>query len=383
MNSLPQSPIVDVDLLVRLFANTTNSYKYLFFNALLKLSRGGTHSEATRCFDLEEVGVEMLAMAWYPHTFFKLSFGLQDQVARSLDRLVLPQTARYPGSSDFQQDLRQAIRTQSDSIGLSTLLRYVPYRLLRPFYRFETQGWKDSAVNDGIRRLAQAHFDSRRPLYRLIRIGESDVLELHPHWLAYIERNRNILDGWASWEWLRFLQGRNPNIPALAEKLAAPSRRSALATQRGYWGAVLEQAEVRCVYTGLRLGPDDYALDHFIPWSFVCHDQLWNLHPVAPHANSTKGNAVPDESYVEAFVGQQCRGLLASKGRLPRARWDKLTLPFLSDLRLSKSALEDPRAVFDAYSPVLGSLMSLARQSGFPDRWRYSTADHDHAPTPA
>ena len=40
-----------------------------------------------------------------------------------------------------------------------------------------------------------------------------------------------------------------------------------------------------------------YDLDHFIPWSFVSHNQNWNLIPADESFNSSKSNRIPDLDY--------------------------------------------------------------------------------------
>ena len=37
-----------------------------------------------------------------------------------------------------------------------------------------------------------------------------------------------------------------------------------------------------------------YDIDHFIPWSFVMNDELWNLMPMDSSLNSSKSNKLPD-----------------------------------------------------------------------------------------
>lgn len=37
-----------------------------------------------------------------------------------------------------------------------------------------------------------------------------------------------------------------------------------------------------------------YDIDHFIPWSFVMNDELWNLMPMDSSLNSAKNNRLPD-----------------------------------------------------------------------------------------
>ena len=38
----------------------------------------------------------------------------------------------------------------------------------------------------------------------------------------------------------------------------------------------------------------DISIDHFVPWSYVAHDELWNLVPTTKAVNSSKNNNLPD-----------------------------------------------------------------------------------------
>ena len=46
------------------------------------------------------------------------------------------------------------------------------------------------------------------------------------------------------------------------------------------------------IYTGQPV-KETFSIDHFLPWSFVAHDLLWNLSPVAKSTNSIKGDKLP------------------------------------------------------------------------------------------
>ena len=35
------------------------------------------------------------------------------------------------------------------------------------------------------------------------------------------------------------------------------------------------------------------SIDHFVPWSYVAHDELWNLSPTTRSINSSKSNKLP------------------------------------------------------------------------------------------
>lgn len=85
---LPRSSKLDINALSQLFRKTTTSYKYLFFLAVLRLLRD-QRFDCSRPLSLKTLANEMLVTAWYPHTYFKLSFGARDQVAEILKRLNL------------------------------------------------------------------------------------------------------------------------------------------------------------------------------------------------------------------------------------------------------------------------------------------------------
>ena len=55
------------------------------------------------------------------------------------------------------------------------------------------------------------------------------------------------------------------------------------------------------------LGP--MSVDHFVPWKFVLHDQIWNLVPTFRSPNSSKSDNLPDFAYLDDFCSVQFLGL--------------------------------------------------------------------------
>lgn len=51
---------------------------------------------------------------------------------------------------------------------------------------------------------------------------------------------------------------------------------------------------VREIYGHNEIETGDMSIDHFVPWSYVAHDELWNLHPTTRSINSSKSNNLPD-----------------------------------------------------------------------------------------
>lgn len=64
--------------------------------------------------------------------------------------------------------------------------------------------------------------------------------------------------------------------------------------------------QVRNVFTGWPVAAKKYDIDHFIPWSFVMNDELWNLMPMDSSLNSSKSNKLPKwNPFFEAFSENQ------------------------------------------------------------------------------
>lgn len=377
--TLPGSPEVDIAALTRLFDDRTNSYKYLFLFAILDaLEANYAESQSSIQLNKEALAIGMLVHAWYPHRYFRLSFGSQDQVSKILDASNLASDGqKFSFDRSGQERLRAWLRQACTPQQRRTLTRYVSQRMLRPFFAQELRGLKDALVDQRLVELARDRFEEVRPLYRLD--PELGVV-IHPAWVTYLRRHSAIVRGWASWHWAHYMQSRNPNVPAVSVKLFPPLERDSLATQRTYWKRALEQGEWKCIYSAETLATSSLALDHFLPWSFVAHDRLWNLIPVSPSANSSKGAALPDPAYLDDFCLVQARGLVAARPHYSPKAWTQVTEAFVADLHLTGNllwgeSLDGPAlqsALKQQYHQTLPSLMALAQSTGFAAGWTYS-----------
>ncbi len=258
----------------RLLENTTNSYKYLFLKAITeRVVRGEDH------INIDDLIIDMLVLAWYPNQYFKLSFGLQDQIGNVFKQ----QNFNYNSSisitsTSFSNQLRVEIK---DSIDRKKLADYVQYRLLTPFFSEELRGKKDQVKNSLIFDLAENEFETKLPLYRMT--SDKKAIILHSSWCDFIKANTAILNNYQKFEWVSYLQKNNPNVPSIIYKTEPPIQRNSLVRQKKYWNIFIKNnTNERCIYTGKPLISINSSLDHFLPWSFVCHDRLWNLIPVCP-----------------------------------------------------------------------------------------------------
>jgi hypothetical protein len=186
----------------------------------------------------------MLANAWYPYTYFKLSFGTQDQIKSSLDALNLPGSQAVTTFNDRDKEqLRQTISTRHLNQILKRLTRFVPFRLLSPFLESEIKAekidkGKGTKLEYAIPAIAANLFYTQKPLYCFGSSKHTQVkawaykdcisIIVHPAWAGYLEINYTIVKSWASWHWLDYMKQKNPHIFAIANKIFTSQERAFL-----------------------------------------------------------------------------------------------------------------------------------------------------------
>ena len=371
---LPPSDRVNVLVLSQIFDKTTNSYKYLFFSSLLDILRR-RNFDTLSPVTFQEIIIEMLANAWYPHSYFKLSFGVQDQIANKLDSLELVVDEPILQFRDPDKKLlRKIIQSQNLDDIFKDISKYVPFRLIRPFFAQEIKGIKDYSVNPSICELANNKFEEIKPLYCFDSTSYKDctAIILHQDWIEYIAENYSIVRGWASWEWLNYMQSKNINIPNIVGKLFIPQKRDSLSKQGKYWKLILNHQKLKCIYSQVELDKDKISLDHYLPWSFVAHDQLWNLIPTTQSVNSSKSNNIPAEKYFQDFVKLQHKGLVIYAHNNSRKKWLNCVEDYVAELKVSQpDDLLDLNIISKAYIKTIKPLTSLAQIQGFNQNWVY------------
>ncbi len=68
----------------------------------------------------------------------------------------------------------------------------------------------------------------------------------------------------------------------------------------------MEIAQISDIYSGNILNSKGYEIDHFVPWSYITNDEMWNLVPVNASLNSSKRDKLPNwDKYFEGFAQNQ------------------------------------------------------------------------------
>ena len=369
---------LDVGAFVQILSKTTNSYKYLFLLGLLNRIHH-TPPNQPITIPLADMAIDMATLAWYPCRYFKLSFGATDQLPQLLLAVGANVSTRKHGA-EVLEHIRSEIQKHVDTNHLAaTLLRYVPFRLLRPFFRSALRHEPDTRVDRLVAQRLRDGEDTLNPAIYTLR-GESNrpvdlTLHLNPRWRILIARWHSVIYNWVLYEWAKYLQARNPTMPNVLGKLLPPDRRNQtqLKKVKGFWINFLEHQSVTCAYTSEKIDPRDFELDHFLPWSYVSHNLPWNLIPSTPSANSSKGAKLPDESYIEALARRQHLALNYAYKHMTQTEWSELTMSYCHDLRLDQVGLLNAELLGTAYQQTMRPQISLGKQLGFEADWIYTT----------
>ncbi len=374
--------------LERMLDRNAASYKYYWFKGVLdEVCAGNREVSFTRLV------ARMVASAWYPVRFFRLHLGASDKLAELIDYL----SDAYGLPRDAKEDrvIAELEAVIGEDAALARMVanrtHNVPYRLLRPFYEAEVRmaregvlasgrRWNDP-MTDGV--ILEANL--RNPAAALYAIDESkEFLTVSEGWAAFLRENELIVRGWLDYRLIQYLQVRNPSVPAISMKLRPPVARSLDAATK-YWKCALELISLSEIYSGRRFSPENFesmgalSIDHFIPWSFVMHDEAWNLVPMFKKLNSSKNDSLPViERYLEGFCDQQFDAMMAIKEHGLAGKHPKQFDSYRSiDARIDDYVRSDvSRAAFgDSLRSAIVPLYQIALNQGF-TTWEYQVVDH-------
>lgn len=354
---IPQSNILTTRHLNRVFDKTVATYKYYWFLGMLDLfvKQGKTR------MSVWEIMITMVANAWYPVVYFRLSFGKSESLYEAI--MTLQKDYDIPiniSVRDLTALLYEFIQRSDVRKRLNFLQLNVPFRFLRP--------WIDTS--DDRQTIVRSQTFENGCLYKLERVDGTLWVELNPVWLDYLRENYDILSAFAYWGLTGFLQVRNPNVPNISGKLVKQEERSSLFAQHKFWNIAMSHGlEVRCLYTDNLLKEHAYDLDHFIPWSFVSHDLLWNLMPADSSINSSKSNRLPDlDLYLPkmAEAHQAALRINLNVGKQPKLLEDYLSLGHTPQEIVSM----DREHLLDCFFHTFTPMHQIALNMGF-EIWKY------------
>ena len=302
--------LLDIQGFAQMLKDPSYCYKFYWLEAIVRLIAAG--AEETTFGDIID---EMICSAWYSVREFHIhlsGLGSDGSVRDGLERAVLKLSELGDLSSGASRvEIKNGIRAHEKELyaAKEQLTHMVPYRALAGF--FASAGGDAPQWGSTRRMIAYIEAFDREKTALPYTLGTGSGLGrevcFHPDWIRMIQDHTVQILGWIQYEKVRWLQNNNPEVPGLVYKLAPMDEKMRkLSRVRRLWGAVLELSDVRDVFTDRPVGAKDYDIDHFIPWSFVMNDELWNLMPMDASLNCAKSNRLPPwDPFFERFAGNQ------------------------------------------------------------------------------
>jgi hypothetical protein len=274
--NLPSDKYLSINKIAACFNNTSATYKYYWFLSIIQEVENGSLTISKR-----QLFARMISNAWFTVNYFHISFGRQDLIQDAIHLVNQIEKIPIGERNDLVFQKLATSKNKETERQLWHFDRNVPHWFLSPWF-------------PGKSRL-DIYNESKKFSESCLYALHNDRIEINSVWKNYLFSNARVLKDFCYWNLSLFLQAKNPNVPDIPNKLIKPARRNNLKDQRKkFWDLVLiELGSVNCIYTGKKLAVGNYAVDHFIPYSFVSHDLIWNLIPAEFFFNSSKGDNLP------------------------------------------------------------------------------------------
>ena len=299
---------LDIEGFSRMMKDPSYCYKFYWLEAIVQLI-SENRTEAT----YDEIINEMIANAWYSVLEFHIHLsGIWggDEIKDSLEKAV----RKLRDLSDLapnasKVEIKNAIAKFDKELHKEKLVltNNVPYKALSGF---ANKVGERIDLNSSAGRMME-YFNNLNKTEILLPyiFGEESGLKrklvFNDQWISMIKDNTVNILGWIQYEKVKWLQNNNPEVPGLIYKLAPLDEKMRKLTHvRKLWDQILNIRPIEDVFTGDAINKEKYDVDHFIPWSFVMNDELWNLMPMDSNLNSAKSNKLPSW---DAFFGKFAR----------------------------------------------------------------------------
>ena len=296
-NNIVYQNDLDIDSFSSMLDDPTQCYKFYWLDAILTLVKRGNKE-----IKFDDIVNEMIVGAWYSVSKYHLKLG--PTVLGKCENYLEHAIHILLDSCDINEKMNleniRIIVEKSDEIlkvDKINIIKNVPYRLLAPFLK---KYIKEKDFNGGkkalIDKINSINNKVLLPYTIIYDNGYNKKIILNEEWIRFINDNFDILKNWIQLKKIFFLQKRNPGVPGIIYKLGDESEKRRLGKARDLWKlySEIKKEPLMDIYTEDYLIDNQFDLDHFIPWTYIANDELWNLTPMTKSLNCSKSNNLPD-----------------------------------------------------------------------------------------
>ena len=300
---------LNIESFIHMLDDPTECYKFYWLDSIIQLL-----AEKENEITFDKVISGMIADAWYSVTEYHLRMGTKDNQGNSVNSIESAvKKLDDLNCLDHMADRAKIIEVIEGNEKLLHDEKYqisknVPYRLLSSFMK--EIGGNDPLWDQRTRLIAYMEMISKScclPYTIGSERGLNRRIIIEERWKHFLIDNMVLIRGWIRMKKIKYLQDRNPGVPGIIYKLEPENEKQRkLQNVRKLWSAVIDTIGISDIYSGTMLGKMDYEIDHFVPWSFITNDEIWNLMPVNASSNSRKRDKLPDwDRYFVGFAQNQ------------------------------------------------------------------------------
>jgi hypothetical protein len=339
------------------FNSTTTCYKYYWWLAILHLIKENGSDKLT----FDDISFKMLSLVWYPINYYKVSLGKQDQ----LTKYVIKIKNEFLLNDDISEtDFILILKKNRDDVLirdiLKKMMRFVPYRFIRPWVE-ETVALPDGYVNDII-------FKKHKHKNAIYNINKQvNGIYFTNNWYEFIINNFKMIEDFTLYNLYKFVEKHNPEVSNISIRLWKPKARKLSRPTKLWKFYVKQHGNFKTIFSNHIINElSSFSIDHYLPWSYITHDKLWNLHPENTGVNSSKSNHLPSNTYLINFCKLQYNFVQFLGNNFNEDLVD-YNLLFNTN---SKEILEMPEDIFtDEMQGKFKSHIQIASNMGFAKDW--------------
>lgn len=268
-----------------------NTYKFALTKFLLDYAH--KHQEfAIYQISYNEIAEKFLEYYWFQECKYKLKQDFKIERMPMIIRIIrkycgveyIPQS--YEKYFKDKQDIKIKMINEIENVCLQDVIPRLQPKGTYEFYQ---------------------HFHTLSSSGKKYKLPSKDnrFIELREEALSFFHDSYNELSKILIYEWAKFLEKTNftPMLISKIEGLGL-NNRSPLTK---YKNILLKQMDARCFYCDKDVKNKDIHIDHFIPWSYVYEDSIWNLVISCSECNLKKSDYLPPEECIEKIKNRNIK----------------------------------------------------------------------------
>lgn len=263
----------------------SNTYKFALAKFLLDYSRNKkviTDYQIT----YREIATKFLEYYWFQECKYKFKQDFNKDKMPIVIRLI----QKYCGTEYIPETYEKYFKNKKDI--QEKLISEIEMRCFRDVIpRFQPNGEEPFYIHSHQVSANGRKFDPPTSKKRYITLKYKA--------LSFFKEEYEVLSKVLILEWAKFLEKTNftPRLISKIELMKDPKRNSL-----NKYRKVLMEMESKCFYCGSSLENTQVHIDHFIPWSYIYEDEIWNLVQACSSCNLIKSDSLAPKQCIQKII---------------------------------------------------------------------------------